>query len=195
MAVRQPSVNAGLRPPPLAAVSAYQQRDIRAMSAVTAMGPFMDALQYDLPLFDPLEPRILPQDAGAWFTINWLTDDGMKQRPYQLHLIEAVLRALGHGLDTYMSQFLCSAASARGAPCLADNGFVDLDTYKVEQWRGLPRDEMVRAARFPSTAPLPHARAVPRRSERRRCIAHPARGRQHARLPHHSQAAGGRSPI
>jgi hypothetical protein len=71
--------------------------------------------QSALPLFDPLEPRTLPQDGGAWFTINRLTADGMKQKPYPLHLIESVLRALGASLDTYVSQ-ACSQCRG-GARC------------------------------------------------------------------------------
>ena len=38
--------------------------------------------QLALALIDPLEPRILPQDGNAWFTLNRVTADGnMKQRP------------------------------------------------------------------------------------------------------------------
>lgn len=105
----------------------------------------VDWSQPDLPLFDPLEPRILPQDRGAWFTINRMTDGGMKQRPYRLELIETVLRALGASLDTYMSQGLF-ALPLRRAVHLAymTHGYVDLDTYRSDKWRGLPPDEVVR---------------------------------------------------
>ena len=32
------------------------------------------AQQFALPLIDPLEPRILPQDGHVWFTLNRITD-------------------------------------------------------------------------------------------------------------------------
>lgn len=102
--------------------------------------------QPDLPIFDPLEPRILPQDGGAWFTLNRVADDGrMKQRPYRLELIETVLRAIGRSLDTYISQGMF-AVPCRRAVHLAwmTHGYVDLDTYRSLAWQAHTPDDMVR---------------------------------------------------
>ena len=100
--------------------------------------------QPDLPLLDPLEPRVLPQDAGAWFTINRLTDDGMKQRLYRLHLIEPVLRALGRCPDTYMSQGMFAVPLRRAVHVAwLTHGYVDVDCYKSPIWQGETPDDMV----------------------------------------------------
>lgn len=115
--------------------------------------------QFALPLIDPLEPRVLPQDRGAWFTVTRIARDGsMKQRPYRLPLFETVLRAIGPALDTYLSQGTF-AQPCRRAVHLAwmTHAYVDLDTYKASAWsihvdrdtygtnKGCPApDEMVR---------------------------------------------------
>jgi hypothetical protein len=50
----------------------------------------------------------MPQDGGAWFTINWLSPSGRlnRQRAFQLDEMETVLRLTAGQANVYMSQCL-----------------------------------------------------------------------------------------
>jgi hypothetical protein len=61
--------------------------------------------QSELPLFDPTEPRVLPQDRGAWFTINWLSPEGRlnRQKAFEVDELETVLRLIQGQPNAYLS--------------------------------------------------------------------------------------------
>jgi hypothetical protein len=102
--------------------------------------------QFALPLTDPLEPRVLPQDAGAWFTLNRaISSTRMIQHPYRLPMMPAVLRAIGRTPDVYMSQGTFAAPTRRAVDIAwMTHGYVDLDSYRDPRWHALPPDTMVR---------------------------------------------------
>jgi hypothetical protein len=105
----------------------------------------MEASQYDLPLIDPTEPRILPQDGRVWFAVCRHADDRMRQHCYPLAVIEPTLRALRHAIDTYLSQGTFAVPTRRTVHLAwLTHAYVDLDSYKSDKWRDLTSDEMVR---------------------------------------------------
>ena len=105
----------------------------------------MDALQYDLPLIDPTEPRILPQDGTVWFAVCRYSDDRMRQHCYRLALIEPILRTLRRAIDTYLSQGTFAVPTRRSVHVAwLTHAYVDLDAYKSARWRGLSPDDMIR---------------------------------------------------
>src|ERR1700712_1259114 len=115
---------------------------------MTAAAPF--AYQPELPIFDPLEPRVLPQDAAAWFTINWLSPAGKlnRQRAFQLDEMETVLRLTAGQPNLYMSQCLLDRPTRR-SPFVryGTHAFVDLDTYRIARLAGLSQNELARDIR------------------------------------------------
>ena len=120
-------------------------------------------LQQQLPLFDPTEPRILPQDGRAWFTTNWLSPQGRlnRQRAFELDEIETVFRMLHGQSNVYTAQCLLDCP-VRQHPFVryGTHGFNDLDTYNVPRLAGLSTDERVRAVRQhcdDTGTPLPSA--------------------------------------
>ena len=62
--------------------------------------------QLELPLFDPTEPRMLPQDCRAYFTTNWLSPAGRldRQWAFEADEIETVLRLTAGQPNLYISQ-------------------------------------------------------------------------------------------
>ena len=106
--------------------------------------------QPNLPLFDPTEPRIMPQDAGAWFTLNWLSPAGKlnQQRAFQLDDLETVLRLTAGQQNLYMSQCLLDRPVRRSPFVLyGTHAYVDLDTYRMPGLAGLSRDGLARELR------------------------------------------------
>jgi hypothetical protein len=107
--------------------------------------------QPDLPLFDPTEPRILPQDAGAWFTLNWLSPAGKlnQQKAFQLDDLETVLRLTAGQQNLYMSQCMLDRP-VRQSPFVlyGTHAYVDLDTYRIPGLAGLSRDGLARDIRM-----------------------------------------------
>jgi hypothetical protein len=111
--------------------------------------------QPDLPFVDPLEPRVLPRDGEAWFTLNHFVPsigvDGeeasrrMVQRPYQLSDYEGIVRACGvrapsiRLIDHYLSQGFFALPCRRAVHLVwLTHAYCDLDIY------GKAPDDLVR---------------------------------------------------
>jgi hypothetical protein len=106
--------------------------------------------QPELPIFDPSEPRILPQDSQAFFTINWLSPSGRltRQQAFQLDEMETVLRLTAGQPNLYMSQCMFDRPVRRSPHVLyATHAYVDLDTYRVQHLASLPPDRLAREVR------------------------------------------------
>jgi hypothetical protein len=100
--------------------------------------------QGELPLFDPTEPRVLPQDGNVWFSVGRIVEGRWHQHCYRLALIEPTLRALRNAIDTYLSQGTFSVPMRQSVHIAwLTHAYVDLDTYKSDRWRTLPPDEIV----------------------------------------------------
>lgn len=88
--------------------------------------------QPDLPIFDPTEPRIMPQDSRAFFTLNWLSPAGRLNRhqAFQLDEMETVLKLTAGQPNLYMSQCVFDRPVRRSAFVkFATHAYVDLDIY------------------------------------------------------------------
>jgi hypothetical protein len=107
-------------------------------------------IQPDLPLIDPTEPRILPQDGQAWFTINWLSPGGRLSRykAFQIDEMETILRLTAGQPNLYMSQCLFDRP-VRRHPFVqhVTHAWADLDSYNIPRFANRPRDDMVREIR------------------------------------------------
>jgi hypothetical protein len=108
------------------------------------------AWQPELPIFDPVEPRTLPQDGGAWFTLNWLSPTGRlnRQKAFQLDELETVLRLTAGQQNLYMSQCLLDRP-VRRSPFVAysTHAYADLDTYRVPRLAALTPSEAAQEVR------------------------------------------------
>jgi hypothetical protein len=106
--------------------------------------------QSELPIFDPVEPRNMPQDGGAWFTVNWLSPAGRlnRQKAFQLDEMETVLRLTAGQQNLYMSQCLLDRP-VRRSPFVryGTHAYVDLDTYRVPGMASLPPSEAAHEVR------------------------------------------------
>jgi hypothetical protein len=102
--------------------------------------------QYQLPLIDPTEPRVLPQDGATWFAVcRYGADERMHQRCYRLALIEPTLRALRAAINVYLSQGMFRVPTRRTVHLAwLTHAFLDLDIYKSDRWRGMSSDDIVR---------------------------------------------------
>jgi hypothetical protein len=103
--------------------------------------------QSELPLFDPTEPRVLPQDRGAWFTINWLSPEGRlnRQKAFEVDELETVLRLIQGQPNAYMSQcFLDRPIRRHPFVLYGTHAYVDLDTYRIPSLAGLSLDAQAR---------------------------------------------------
>jgi hypothetical protein len=78
-----------------------------------------DGTQPELPLFDPTEPRVLPQDRRAYFTINWLSPAGRldRQWAFEADEIETVLRLTAGQPNLYISHLTLEQARQQKPPC------------------------------------------------------------------------------
>lgn len=101
--------------------------------------------QISLPLFDPTEPRVLPQDGRLWFAVcRPRPGGGLYQNCYHLTDMPGLLPALRGIPDRYVSQGTFMRAVRRNVHVAAlTHGYLDLDTYKSNRWCGLPPDEVV----------------------------------------------------
>jgi hypothetical protein len=126
-------------------------RSSPALSNWNGSSPFAGLSQPDLPLTDPLEPRILPQDRRALFIVAWLGKTGKlnKQKAFEVDEAETVLPMLHGQPDMYLSQCFFDRPFRRHANVMyGTHSYVDLDTYRVPFLARLPRDEQVREIRL-----------------------------------------------
>jgi hypothetical protein len=104
--------------------------------------------QLALPLVDPLEPRILPQDGRVWFTTERFVQSGARGRwrvwPHLLRDIDDVLNQR-HDPNTYFSQATYDLPQ-RLLIHIAwiTHSHVDLDCYNEPEWEGCTPDDIVR---------------------------------------------------
>lgn len=101
--------------------------------------------QPDLPFFDPMEPRIVPQDGTAHFTLNWLSPAGRlnQQRAFQVDELETVLHLTAGKPDLFISQcFLDQPVRKSPHVQYGTHAFVDLDTYKIPELAVMSRNEV-----------------------------------------------------
>jgi hypothetical protein len=106
--------------------------------------------QYDLPLIDPTEPRILPHDGDAYFAVcRWDgTEERMRQRCVRLRLIEPTLRALRNAIDTYLSQGTFAQPTRRTVHLAwLTHAYLDLDGYDLQGGARLRCDPAARPLR------------------------------------------------
>ena len=101
--------------------------------------------QLVLPLIDPFEPRVMPQDHGAWFTIARRAGPGdWRENHHRLTNYEAVLRAIGAALDTYVTQGTFTHPDRRAVHLAwLTHALIDLDIYKAG-WQDAYPDDVVR---------------------------------------------------
>jgi hypothetical protein len=108
----------------------------------------MSWTQSELQLLDPTEPRILPQDRGAWFTINWLSPSTGKlnrQRAFEADELETVLRMTAGQPNLYMSQAFFNRPVRAGAFVnYMTHSYSDLDFYRVPEFAGLSPEAISR---------------------------------------------------
>jgi hypothetical protein len=111
----------------------------------------MSWTQSELQLLDPTEPRILPQDRGAWFTINWLSPSTGKlnrQRAFEADELETVLRMTAGQPNLYMSQAFFNRPMRAGAFVnYMTHSFSDLDFYRMPEFAGLSPEAVSREVR------------------------------------------------
>ena len=109
-----------------------------------------DWSQPELPLFDPTEPRVLPQDRQAYFTINWLSPAGRldRQWAFEADEIETVLRLTAGQPPLCISQsFLDRPVRRHPFVLYTTHAFVDCDVYRLPELAGIARDALVREIR------------------------------------------------
>lgn len=107
-------------------------------------------LQPELPFIDPTEPRVLPQDGHACFTVNWLAENGRlnRQATFEADQMEDVYRMVSGQPNVYGSQCFLEQPVRQAAFVLyGTHAFVDLDTYRVPHLAALPYDARVRELR------------------------------------------------
>ena len=106
--------------------------------------------QLKLPIFDPTEPRILPQDSRALFFLAWLSPSGRldRQRAFELDELETVLRLTAEQPNIYMSQCIFDRPMRRSVYVqYATHACLDLDTYRVPHLAALSPDRLAQEVR------------------------------------------------
>ena len=92
--------------------------------------------QFALPLVDPLEPRVLPQDGARGSPSPAAVRDGsMKQRPLSAAADSRPCARDRCRLDTYMTQGTFTQPDRRAVHLAwMTHAYVDLDIYKSDAW-------------------------------------------------------------
>ena len=107
--------------------------------------------QPDLPISDPTEPRILPQDGRAWFTVNWLSDKGRltQQKAFEVDELETVLRLTQGQPNLYVSQSFFDRP-VRRYPYIRHmtHAYIDCDSYRIDALAGRSHDAIARDIRL-----------------------------------------------
>lgn len=94
--------------------------------------PFLLNGQHEFVFIDPSEPRPLPRNSQAFWTLNRASDNGLTQTPYRLEQMDFVLKNVNKNLDTYMSQAFFSRPNRRALHVeTITHCIVDLDTYSA----------------------------------------------------------------
>jgi DNA-binding CsgD family transcriptional regulator len=98
--------------------------------------------QYEL--FDPSEPRTLPQEPGAFFTINVLKGSRLRQMVCPLRRLADLVTAAAGSRDTYISQGIFAEPFRQVVHlAYATHAAVDLDTYNSPALLGLGTTDIV----------------------------------------------------
>lgn len=100
-----------------------------------------------LSIFDPTEPRTMPQDRAALFTVNWLSRARRlnRQQAFALDELETVLRLMAGHPDRYISQCMFDRPFRQAAFVnYSTHAFADLDFYRSQASAALTPEEAAR---------------------------------------------------